>query len=116
MAHARNSGQLWTRATIASAIWLSMTVADGLLPFGRVVTAEELWPVNHLLPGQLSDVPSHVQRPMQDALQALPLCDYSPLDHHSGAFDKLAVRLWLASVNIPFITSLQFKAVLMLYA
>lgn len=71
-----------------------MTVADGLLPVGRVATAEELLPVNHLLQcDEVSDVPSHVQRPMQDALQALPLCDYSPLDHHSGALEKLAVRL-----------------------
>ncbi|KAL3158753.1 hypothetical protein ABBQ32_011481 [Trebouxia sp. C0010 RCD-2024] len=96
--------------------YVARPAGSGCMLVRRVVTAEELWPVNHLLPGQLSDVPSHVQRPMQDALQALPLCDYSPLDHHSGAFDKLAVRLWLASVNIPFITSLQFKAVLMLYA
>ena len=53
-------------------------------------------PVSHLLPGKVSEVPSHIRKPMQDALQSVPLSDYSPLDHYSGAFDKLAVRLCCA--------------------
>ena len=65
-----------------------------LLALGRVATGEELLPVNHLLPGQVSEVPSHVREPLQDALQTVPLSEYSPLDHYSGAFDKLAVCLY----------------------
>ena len=49
--------------------------------------------MNHLLPGQVSEVPSHVRDPLQDALQSVPLSDYSPLDHYCGSFDKLAVCL-----------------------
>lgn len=60
---------------------------------GRVASGEELLPVNHLLPGQVSEVPSHVREPLQDALQSVPLSDYSPLDHYCGSFDKLAVCL-----------------------
>lgn len=52
--------------------------------------------MSHLLPGKVSEVPSHIRKPMQDALQSVPLSDYSPLDHYSGAFDKLAVRLCCA--------------------
>ncbi|KAL3135582.1 hypothetical protein ABBQ38_006062 [Trebouxia sp. C0009 RCD-2024] len=71
--------------------YVARPAGNGCMLVRRVATAEELLPVNHLLQcDEVSDVPSHVQRPMQDALQALPLCDYSPLDHHSGALEKLA--------------------------
>lgn len=62
-----------------------------VVAFGRVATGEELLPVDHLLPGQVSEVPSHIKQPLQDALQSVPLSDYSPLDHYSGAFSRLAV-------------------------
>lgn len=78
---------------------LCLPGTDACLPLGRMATGEELLPVNHLLPSQVSTVPSHVRRPMQDALQALPLSDYSPLDHHSGAFSKLAVCLYRGVVT-----------------
>lgn len=70
---------------------LTITVMLTVLAFGRVATGEELLPVNHLLPGQVSEVPLHIRQPLQDALQSVPLSDYSPLDHDSGAFNKLAV-------------------------
>ena len=62
-----------------------------MLTLNRVATEEELLPVSHLLPGQASEVPSHVRVHLEAALHAVPLSDYSPLDHHSGAFDKISV-------------------------
>ncbi len=68
--------------------------AEVRLPCFRVASGEELLPVSHLLAGQTMEVPSHVKKGLQDALQAVPVSDYSPLDHHSGACQKLAVSLF----------------------
>ena len=71
----------------------------------RVATEEELVPISHLLPGQASEVPSHVRGQLEAALHAVPLSDYSPLDYHSGAFDELAVcssRLCMLSTLPPY--------------
>ena len=80
-----------SKQLLYNSICKSSKAGPTFLVFGRVATGEELLPVNHLLPGQVSEVPSHVREPLQDALQSVPLSDYSPLDHYSGAFAKLAV-------------------------
>ena len=67
--------------------------------FCRVASREELLPVGHLLAGQTPDVPPHVKQGLQDVLQAVPVSDYSPLDHHSGAFQKLAVSPFLLCMS-----------------
>jgi hypothetical protein len=58
----------------------------------RIAAGEELLPVSHLLARQAPEVPSHVKAGLQHTLQGVPVSEYSPLDHHSGAMDRLAVR------------------------
>ncbi len=47
--------------------------------------------MSHLLARQAPEVPSHVKAGLQRTLQGVPVSDYSPLDHHSDAMDRLAV-------------------------
>ncbi|KAL0044610.1 hypothetical protein WJX82_002675 [Trebouxia sp. C0006] len=56
----------------------------------RIAASEELLPVSHLLARQAPEVPSHVRAGLQHSLQGVPVSEYSPLDNHSGAMDKIA--------------------------
>ena len=60
----------------------------------RIAADEELLPVSHLLARQPPEVPAHVKAGLQHTLQGVPVSEYSPLDHHTGALDRLAVRLY----------------------
>ena len=46
--------------------------------------------MSHMLAGQVPEVPAHVRAPLQSALQSVPVCDFSPLQHYSGIMEKLA--------------------------
>ena len=58
----------------------------------RIAADEELLPVSHLLARQAPEVPSQVKAGLRRTLQGVPVSEYSPMDHHSGALDRLAVR------------------------
>ncbi|DBB14886.1 TPA: hypothetical protein ACH3X3_004487 [Trebouxia sp. C0006] len=64
----------------------------------RIAASEELLPVSHLLARQAPEVPSHVRAGLQHSLQGVPVSEYSPLDNHSGAMDKIA---GLVSQSLP---------------
>ncbi|DBB01934.1 TPA: hypothetical protein ACH3X1_000525 [Trebouxia sp. C0004] len=68
----------------------------------RIAAGEELLPVSHLLARQAPEVPSHVKAGLQHTLQGMPVSEYSPLDHHSGAMDRLAE---LVSQSLPPIST-----------
>ncbi|KAL0039356.1 hypothetical protein WJX79_004735 [Trebouxia sp. C0005] len=64
----------------------------------RIAADEELLPVSHLLARQPPEVPAHVRAGLQHTLQGVPVSEYSPLDHHTGALDRLA---GLVSQSLP---------------
>ncbi len=60
--------------------------------------------MSHLLARQAPEVPSHVKAGLQRTLQGVPVSEYSPLDNHSGAMDRLAVRP--CSIKTTFVCTL----------
>lgn len=56
--------------------------------------------MSHLLAGHAPEVPIHVKEGLQKALQTVPVSDYSPLDHHSGALDRITVSPCYVSITV----------------
>lgn len=96
MQHAFNSTAAESADTVQTVQWHMLC---------RIAASEELLPVSHLLARQAPEVPSHVKAGLQHTLQGVPVSEYSPLDHHSGAMDRLAVRP--CSVKITFACTLR---------